>query len=323
MSKQQSEKWLQKSIQYLTDCKYFIEASKSGFESNHLTDCKYFIEASKSGLIIAQEFEGPPQVCTSSQVQVVPHCLCPGYHVQSRSHQGIDYFPFWPNHQNGLVQNNCEEASGHSFDTASWTTNVGNEMGQLSFDECVDSKRWSWFGPNGKWYDETVFHGWYSSSRLEFQQLDPGHQLQFPVLITYQYACDVKVIRLLRQRSLGNSSTVLQKKLSEQHSEKWLQKSIQYLTECKFFAEASKSGLIIAKEFEEPPKFVPVPKYKWFLTVYVQDIMSRVDHIKASITSTFGRIIKLDSTKNIVKKLADTVLVLLHGRPTLEMRWVK
>ena len=112
------------------------------------------------------------------------------------------------------------------------------------------------------------------------------------------------MIRLLRQRSLGNSSTVLQKKMSEQHGEKWLQNSIQYLTECKYFAEASKSGLIIAKEFEEPPKFVPVPKYKWFLTVYVQDIMSRIDHIKASITSTFGRIIKMDSTKKIVKKLA-------------------
>ena len=40
------------------------------------------------------------------------------------------------------------------------------------------------------------------------RQLDPGHQLKFPVLITYQYACDVKVIRLLRQRSLGNSSTL-------------------------------------------------------------------------------------------------------------------
>jgi hypothetical protein len=38
--------------------------------------------------------------------------------------------------------------------------------------------------------------------------------------------------------------------------------------------------------------------------VYVQDIMSRFDHIKASITSTFGRIIKMDSTKKIVKKLA-------------------
>ena len=52
-----------------------------------------------------------------------------------------------------------------------------------------------------------------------------GHRLQFPILITYQYACGVKVIRLLQQRSLENSSTVLQKKMSKQHSEKWLQRS--------------------------------------------------------------------------------------------------
>ena len=92
--------------------------------------------------------------------------------------------------------------------------------------------------------------------------------------------------------------------MHEQHSEKWLQKSVQYLTEGKYFAEASKSGLILAQDFEEPPQFVPVPKYKWFLTVYVQDMMSRADYIKAPITSTFGRIIKMDSTKKIVKKLA-------------------
>ena len=99
-------------------------------------------------------------------------------------------------------------------------------------------------------------------------QLDPGHRLQFPVLITCMYVCDVKVIRLLRQRSPGNSSTMFQK-ISEQHGEKCLQRSIQYLTECKYFKESSNSGLILPKSFEEPPAFVPVPKYKWFLTVYV------------------------------------------------------
>ena len=40
------------------------------------------------------------------------------------------------------------------------------------------------------------------------------------------------------------------------------------------------------------------------LTVYAQDIMSRVDHIKTWITSNSGRIIKMDSIKKIVKKLA-------------------
>lgn len=110
------------------------------------------------------------------------------------------------------------------------------------------------------------------------KQLDTGHQVQFPVLLNYQYACDVRVIRLLGNRGLGNSSTQLQKKLTEENSEKWLQKSAQYLTDCKYFTNASKSRLTGPLNFQEPPEFVPVPKYRWLLTVYAQDIMARIDY---------------------------------------------
>lgn len=112
----------------------------------------------------------------------------------------------------------------------------------------------------------------------------------------------MSVIRLLRHRGLGNSSTQLQKKLTEEHSERWLQKTAQYLTGCKYFANASKSGLTGPLTFQEPPEFVAVPKYKWLLTVYARDVMARMDYVKASITSVFGRILKMDSTKKIVKK---------------------
>ena len=47
------------------------------------------------------------------------------------------------------------------------------------------------------------------------KQLNIGHQLQFPVLITHKYACDVKVVRLLRTRGAGNSSTQVYRKLKE------------------------------------------------------------------------------------------------------------
>mgnify|MGYP000055448152 CR=1 FL=1 len=136
------------------------------------------------------------------------------------------------------------------------------------------------------------------------KQLVIGHQLQFPLLLTYQYACDVRVIRLLRQRGLGNSSTQLQIKLNKEHSEKYLQQSPQYLTECKYLSRASTIGLTSTIQFKEPPQFNAVPKYKWFLTVYVQDLLNRMDFIKSSITSTFGRILKMNSPKKIVRKLA-------------------
>ena len=131
-----------------------------------------------------------------------------------------------------------------------------------------------------------------------------GHRLQFTALLMYHYACDARVIRLLRQRGLGNSASQLQKKLEEQHSERWLSKTIHYLNDCQYFKEAANSGLLTPPQFEDPLKFTQLPTYKWFLTVYVQDILPRIEEIKASVTSTFGSILKMDSTKKVVKKLA-------------------
>ena len=73
-------------------------------------------------------------------------------------------------------------------------------------------------------------------------QLDVGHRKQFPIIITYNYACDVIVVRLLKQHGFRNSSTQLQKKLTEQHKEQWLQHTAHYLTDCQTFVEATGSG---------------------------------------------------------------------------------
>ncbi|XP_066300424.1 uncharacterized protein [Branchiostoma lanceolatum] len=132
------------------------------------------------------------------------------------------------------------------------------------------------------------------------QQLDVGHRQQFPVVLTYHLACDIRVIRLLRQRGLGNSSTQLRKKLMEQHTELWMSKTMGYLTDCEAFKNVTASP----PEFADPPSFVPIPKFRWLLNVYVRDIKERLEAVKASITSTFGSVLKMDSTKKMVRKLA-------------------
>ncbi|KAH3890652.1 hypothetical protein DPMN_014737 [Dreissena polymorpha] len=43
-------------------------------------------------------------------------------------------------------------------------------------------------------------------------QLDVGHRVQFPCILTAMLACDMQVILLLRNRGLGNSSSQIQKK---------------------------------------------------------------------------------------------------------------
>ena len=98
---------------------------------------------------------------------------------------------------------------------------------------------------------------------------------------------------------MGNSSTQLHKKLTEQHSEAWHQHILHYLTDCQGFTKANASRLVLAPTFEEPPPLQPVPKPAWLLAVYCNEVLQRLPEVKASITSTFGAILKIDSTKKV------------------------
>ncbi|KAL2087162.1 hypothetical protein ACEWY4_018221 [Coilia grayii] len=131
-------------------------------------------------------------------------------------------------------------------------------------------------------------------------QLDLGHRSQFPALLTYRYSCDNRVLRMMRERTMGNSVAQLYKKLQEQHSEAWMQRVLQYLTACEPFARIC----VVRPVFAEPPPMPALPKPKWLLAVYARDVLGRLDEVKAKITSTFGSVLKMDSTKKITKKLA-------------------
>ena len=47
------------------------------------------------------------------------------------------------------------------------------------------------------------------------------------------------------------------------------------------------------------PPMQPVPRPAWFLAVYVRDVVGRLEETKAQITSLFGTILKMDSTKKV------------------------
>ncbi|XP_013856580.1 uncharacterized protein LOC106512530, partial [Austrofundulus limnaeus] len=135
-------------------------------------------------------------------------------------------------------------------------------------------------------------------------QLDIGHRVQFPCILTSKLACDFTVVSLMRQRGLGNSSSQIQRKLQERHTDVWLQKTVQYMTDFDGINSAVKVGLIRPVCFPSPPAMLPVPKHRWLMQVYAQDVLQRLDDIKATITSQFGRILKMDSTKKVTRKLA-------------------
>ncbi|XP_062305989.1 uncharacterized protein LOC134010142 [Osmerus eperlanus] len=146
-----------------------------------------------------------------------------------------------------------------------------------------------------------------STSQTVRDQLDLPHQNLFRLILTCKYACDIRVIRMLRERTLGNSPTRLVKQLKENHGEEWLTRLAHYLGECADFVDRPSLFPVVC---QEPPEPIEIPTSRWLLSVYGRDILSRMDHIKASITSMFGSILKMDSTKKITKKLSG------HGKGT-------
>ncbi|KAG5281168.1 hypothetical protein AALO_G00068160 [Alosa alosa] len=135
-------------------------------------------------------------------------------------------------------------------------------------------------------------------------QLDVCHQVQFPFLLSAELGCDMQVVRQLRLRGPGKSIGQFQTQLEEQHTEAWLQKQVHFRTDFRRLMQAVVSGLKAPVMLGDLPTMLPVPKNRWLMQAYSQDVLSRLKETKASITSQFGRMLKMDSTKRIVKTLA-------------------
>lgn len=106
----------------------------------------------------------------------------------------------------------------------------------------------------------------------------------------------MRVIRFLRERALGNSPSRLVRQLRENHSEEWLKRLCRYLGACSDFISQPS---LLPMRFQEPPEPETIPSHRWMLAVFGRDILCRIDHVKASITSTYGCILKMDSTKKV------------------------
>ncbi|XP_019633279.1 PREDICTED: uncharacterized protein LOC109476717 [Branchiostoma belcheri] len=145
-----------------------------------------------------------------------------------------------------------------------------------------------------------TFPAW--DSRL-LHQLPDHLKMKFPALLTRKYACDRNVVALLRSRTLGNSSTALRNTVMEMHSEEWLRKQVYYLSACKEHRKRLGSFGLEEFGYDEAPSFPPFPQPRWFLATYVRGIYMRLPALKAALTSTFGNILKIDSTKKVCRKL--------------------
>lgn len=65
---------------------------------------------------------------------------------------------------------------------------------------------------------DLIFYKVISWSLPIVNEQDLGYRLQFPALLTYHYACDMTVVRMLQTKGFGNSSTQQQKNLTSNFS---------------------------------------------------------------------------------------------------------
>lgn len=107
-------------------------------------------------------------------------------------------------------------------------------------------------------------------------------------------SCDRAVIGLLKERTLGNSASRLRASLVEQHTREWMARSMSYLSVLRKLRAPG-----VTPQAVSLPTMHPVPSVVWLTSVYVREALTRLDETKARVTSIFGDILKMDSTKKV------------------------
>ena len=135
-------------------------------------------------------------------------------------------------------------------------------------------------------------------SKDMLSQPDVAHRSLFPAVLTTQLALDRKCMTFLKPRTGGNSSSYLQSAMEEAHSEESARQTIRYLSDCE--RHMKMATFVPSAAVRSPPSpFRPLPLAQWLETVHSNDILSHLDEMKGVITSTYGRILKMDSTKKV------------------------
>ena len=110
---------------------------------------------------------------------------------------------------------------------------------------------------------------------------------------------------LLRARTLGNSSTAVFNNIHELHTNEWLLRHTAYLSDCERHKKGLESFYLPVPQYDEAPLPLKFPTPRWFASMFVRDIMKRMPELLAAATSIYGKVLKINSTKKITKKLQE------------------
>ncbi|XP_066289153.1 uncharacterized protein [Branchiostoma lanceolatum] len=135
-------------------------------------------------------------------------------------------------------------------------------------------------------------------------QLSPAHQAVFPAVLTLKRGVDKNVVRLLRDRTGGNTMAKARRQLREAHCEDYLYRKDLYMT---LLESIDKPGSVVGAlghQFPRPPPRRELPCPNVLRKAYLMSEAANIEDYRTQIMSVFGKVLKLDSTKKICKKLS-------------------
>lgn len=92
-----------------------------------------------------------------------------------------------------------------------------------------------------------------------------------------------------------------------------MNRALQFMQAREPFEVQALRGLFkLSGPAKDIPPMPPVSKAPWFLAVYSRDVVGRIQETKAKIKSTFGTVLKMDSTKKVLDKCKMDNLILIN-----------
>ncbi|XP_059384593.1 uncharacterized protein LOC132118638 [Carassius carassius] len=135
-------------------------------------------------------------------------------------------------------------------------------------------------------------------------QLSPAHRAVFPAVLTLRRGVDKQVIRLMRDRTEGNTMAKVWRQVLESHCEEYLQRKDLYTTLLSQYKKPGKITRNFCQQFQRPPARRELPCPKLLRKAFLIAEADNIEDYRTQIMSTFGKVLKYDSTKKICKKLS-------------------
>ena len=103
----------------------------------------------------------------------------------------------------------------------------------------------------------------------------------------------------MKPRTMGKTSSYIQQAADEIHSAEWAKRVVQYLSDCDLHKKKCVERGIPLPVYKHPLQCPSLPLASWFETVHGIEVTRNLTAMRGIITSVYGRVLKVDSTKKL------------------------